>query len=185
MSLAPASSRGVLLEGPVGGERHPVRSEVVGHVDGGGAWALVQHGGLFEVLGRDAVAAQAISFGARRERHGPHYFRSIGRFSGRLAVPWGAYRFWPHSEIGGADPEHLALGILGVEPEQRQLREGGLQLLAAPADLAQQPALGRQVPPASSRMRRTRSSPSAPPSKASFGSARHSRGRSAMPSAST
>ncbi len=37
-----------LFEGAVGGERHPVRGEVVGHIDGGGKWALVQHRGLFE-----------------------------------------------------------------------------------------------------------------------------------------
>src|ERR1700722_5953162 len=41
-----------LLEGPVGGKRHPVRGKVVGDVDGGGAWALVQHGGPLQVLGR-------------------------------------------------------------------------------------------------------------------------------------
>src|SRR6185436_18812201 len=40
-------------------------------------------------------------------------------------------------EIGCADPEHFALGILGVEPEQRQLRIGGFQQFAAAADLAQ------------------------------------------------
>ena len=34
-----------LLEGTVGGKRHPVRRKVVGNVDGGGARALVQHGG--------------------------------------------------------------------------------------------------------------------------------------------
>ena len=55
------------LEGPVGGERHPVRGKVVGDVDGGGEWALVQHGGLFEFWGV-AGFAQAISFAAVRER---------------------------------------------------------------------------------------------------------------------
>jgi hypothetical protein len=45
-----------LLEGPVGSERHPVRGKVVGDADGGGAGALVQHGGLFKVQGVMALA---------------------------------------------------------------------------------------------------------------------------------
>src|ERR1700692_4643243 len=52
----------------------------------------------------------------------------------------------PPSQIGGADPEHFAVGFFGVEPEQRQLRKGGLQRLAAAADLAQQPTLRGQMP---------------------------------------
>jgi hypothetical protein len=35
------------FEGPVGGEWHPMCGQIVGHIDGGGLWALVQHGGLF------------------------------------------------------------------------------------------------------------------------------------------
>src|SRR3954453_23349010 len=40
-----------LFEGPVGRERHPVRSKVIGNIDAGGARALVQHGGLFKFQG--------------------------------------------------------------------------------------------------------------------------------------
>ena len=40
-----------LLEGAVGGKRHPVRGEVVRDVDGGGAGALVQHGRPLAVFG--------------------------------------------------------------------------------------------------------------------------------------
>src|SRR5260370_13428992 len=36
-----------LLEGPVGGKRHPVRRKVVGNVDGGGPWAFLPPEGLF------------------------------------------------------------------------------------------------------------------------------------------
>src|SRR6478609_8584856 len=49
------------------------------------------------------------------------------------------------SEIRLSDPEHLALRILRVEPEQRQSRKGGFQRLPAAADFAQQSALRRQV----------------------------------------
>src|SRR5215831_10508729 len=56
-----------LLEGPVGGKRHPMRSEIVWNIDGGGGSALVQHGSLFERFGR-LVDAQAISFAWPRER---------------------------------------------------------------------------------------------------------------------
>src|SRR5229473_1762212 len=52
-----------LFEGPVGGERHPVRGEVVRDVDGGGAGALVQHWGLFEFWG---VTALVPSYQLRR-----------------------------------------------------------------------------------------------------------------------
>src|SRR5476651_2404034 len=34
-----------LLEGAVGGERHPVRGKIVRHVDGGAGWAFVEHRG--------------------------------------------------------------------------------------------------------------------------------------------
>jgi len=40
------------------------------------------------------------------------------------------------SKIGGGDPEHFALGILGIEPEQRQFRIGGFELRTAAADFA-------------------------------------------------
>src|SRR3954462_2721479 len=49
------------------------------------------------------------------------------------------------SEIGGGDPEYFALGILGIEPEQRQLWIGGLELRTTAADLAQQAAPRRQA----------------------------------------
>ena len=51
------------------------------------------------------------------------------------------------SEVRGSDPEHLALGVLGVEPEQGQVRIGSLEIVAAAADLAEQPALWGQMLP--------------------------------------
>ena len=57
-----------LLEGPVGGKRHPVRGKVVGHVDGGGAGALVQHGGL---LSFEGVAAFGAGYQLRRPTETP------------------------------------------------------------------------------------------------------------------
>jgi len=46
-----------LLEGAIGGERHPVCGEIVRHIDLGGGGALVKHGGLFIELGRMGVRA--------------------------------------------------------------------------------------------------------------------------------
>src|ERR1700753_2927134 len=60
-----------------------------------------------------------------------------GGFEGSASRPFG-------SQIGSSDPEHFAVGIFRIQPQQRQLREGGLDLFAAAADLAQQRTLGRQ-----------------------------------------
>src|SRR5579864_8427126 len=50
------------------------------------------------------------------------------------------------SKIGGADPEHFALRILGFKPEKFGLRISRLQSRPAAADLAQQPAIRGQMP---------------------------------------
>ncbi len=50
-----------LLEGAVGGKRHPVRGKVVGNVDGGGVRALVQHGGPLRVFGGSLPDTLAVS----------------------------------------------------------------------------------------------------------------------------
>ena len=67
------------------------------------------------------------------------------------------------------DPEHLALALLGVEPQERQPRKRP-RAAAAAADLAQQRAVLREVPRRFDRMRRTRSSPSSPAANARRGS---------------
>src|SRR5512143_2456235 len=114
MSLAPASSRGFFLKARLAVNGIQCAARSLGTLTAAGRGLLSSMGASSSFVAW-RVAAQAISFGAPRERHGPHYFRPIGRFSGQLAAaPKGAE---PHSEIGGPDPEYLALGILGVEPE--------------------------------------------------------------------
>ena len=54
-----------LLEGAVGGERHPVRGKIVRHVDGGSGGAFVEHRGLLAFFGRGGFARHAISFARR------------------------------------------------------------------------------------------------------------------------
>ena len=44
------------------------------------------------------------------------------------------------------NPEHLALALLGVEPQEGQAREGGFELGAAAADLADQGAVLGEMP---------------------------------------
>src|SRR4051794_23424822 len=51
----------------------------------------------------------------------------------------------PGHEISRLYPEHLALGFLGVEPEQGQVGKLGLEQFAAAADFAQQAAAGVQL----------------------------------------
>src|SRR5580704_14463155 len=48
-------------------------------------------------------------------------------------------------QIRARDPEHLALALLGVEPEEGQPRERRLEGLAAAADLAEERAVLGQV----------------------------------------
>ncbi len=64
-----------LLEGPVGGERHPMRREVVGHVDGGGEWALVQHSGL--LMFRSVWLSKLPASLRHGNADGPRYFRPL------------------------------------------------------------------------------------------------------------
>src|SRR5260370_10504982 len=49
-------------------------------------------------------------------------------------------------QILARDPEHLALALLGVEPEEGQPRERRFERLAAAADLAQPRTAFRPVP---------------------------------------
>src|SRR5262245_6335137 len=128
MSLAPASSRGAFLNArlAVNGIQCAARSLGTATADLFGL--LSSMGGLFWVL------------------------RAL-RLDHRLSVSP-----WPRNadsraisaqlgglQIGSRDPEHFALGILGIEPEQRQLRKGGLEIVAAAADFAEQSALRRKV----------------------------------------
>src|SRR5258705_8075077 len=118
MSLAPASSRGFFLNArfAVNGIQCAARS--FGTATGVGRGLLSSMGGIFSVWGDSC--RQTISFVPERERQHAVIFR---------ARP-GALK------IGGGDPEYFALGIRGIEPEQRQVRIGRLEVRTAAADLA-------------------------------------------------
>ena len=60
--------------------------------------------------------------------------------AGVAASPSGAAR-----QVLGAGEKHLALALLGVEPDERQMRELGLETVAAAPDLADERALGGQM----------------------------------------
>src|SRR5262245_23833868 len=122
MSLAPASSRGAFLKArlAVNGIQCAARSlgtltDLVGLLSSMGAslgiWGAALEGRL-----------------SASPRGGNARGRDISAQPAR-------------SEVGRGDPEHFALGILGIEPEQRQLRERGLEIVAAAADFAEQSAL--------------------------------------------
>src|SRR5882762_5810398 len=102
MSLAPASSRGFFLKArlAVNGIQCAARSL--------GTLTVAARGLLSSMVASSSfrawrVGGQAISFDAGRERHGAHYFRPIGQFSGQVQPRDGL----GHSEIGSPDPEHL------------------------------------------------------------------------------
>src|SRR5436853_567738 len=88
-----------LFEGAVRGERHPVRREVVGHVDGGGARALIQHGGLFFQKRGGWLRNYQLSHTTGTLE--PAIFAVLWAISGRS-------RFTSASQLAGADPEHFA-----------------------------------------------------------------------------
>src|SRR6266851_695740 len=172
-----------LFEGPVGRERHPVRGEVVGYVDGGGSWALVQHRGLFEVLGYGGLLSLRMQRPSRKLSASAAYGNADGwlyfRLFGAVSRAGGGYR--SSAPIQNTSPSDSS------ESSHNSGNCGNAaSSLSRPRPISHNsPPSGVRCCSASCRMRRIISSPSAPPSKASFGSARHSRGSSAMPSAST
>src|SRR6266550_8184120 len=137
MSLAPASNRGAFLKARLAVNGIQCAARSLGTLTAAGS-------GLLSSMGASS------SFGAWRvspklsasRRYGNAGERTISAHSARS----GAGRIaQPASQIAGADPEHFGLGILGLEPKQRQLRKRGLEHFAATADFAQQPALRRQM----------------------------------------
>ena len=64
---------------------------------------------------RMAVAAQAISFIAGRERRARTISVQSGGFTGSASRS-AALQISLRSEIGGGNPEYLAVGIFGIEP---------------------------------------------------------------------
>src|SRR5262245_2471244 len=124
MSLAPASSRGAFLKArfAVNGIQCAARS--LGTLTGDLVGLLSSMGGLFACCG--ATLEERLSASRR-----------AGNARGRDISA--------QSEIGRRDPEHFAFGILGIEPEQRQLWKGCFEVVAAAADLAEQAALRREM----------------------------------------
>src|SRR5258708_31960891 len=149
-----------LLEGGVGGERHPGRGEVVRDVDGGGAWALVQHGGLLR-FGNWRLQRKLSASLRDGNASGSLYFRSFRRF-----------------EDG---PVHRsAAPTQNTSPSESSVsshRSGNCG--NADSSTSRPRPISHNSPPcavrrrrASFKMLRTTSSPSAPPSVARCGPAR-------------
>src|SRR3954466_8199429 len=132
MSLAPASSRGAFLKArfAVNGIQCAARS--LGTLTAAGRGLLSSMAGLFFQKRGGWLGKYQLSH--KTGTLEPAIFPALWANSGRS-------RFTSASQIAGADPEHFAFGILGVEPKQRQLRKCGLDCRTAPADLTQQPAL--------------------------------------------
>src|SRR5512136_702844 len=112
MSLAPASSRGAFLKARLAVNGIQCAARSLGTLTAAGR-------GLLSSMGASS------SFGAWRlprklsasVHDGNARSRTISAQSGGFLV---RLRRSLRAEIGGADPEHFGLGILGVEPEQRQ-----------------------------------------------------------------
>src|SRR5437868_8692320 len=122
MSLAPASSRGAFLKARLAVNGIQCAARSFGTLTAG--WA-----GLLSSMGASSrVGDDGLARGYQLHAHG-------GIQPGAIFAPNSL------SEIGGGDPEHLALGVFRVKPEQRQGGEGCLDVVAAAADLAQQSTL--------------------------------------------
>src|SRR5262245_9239101 len=124
MSLAPASSRGAFLKARLAVNGIQCAARSLGTATADLVGLLSSMGGLLCVL-------RALWLGGRLSaslRRGNPKSRDI---SAQLIC----------LEVGRRDPEHFAFGILRIEPEQRQLRERGLEIVAAAADLAKQSTL--------------------------------------------
>src|SRR3954451_9858120 len=133
MSLAPASSRGFFLN---------ARLAVNGIQCAARSFGTLMAAGLGLLGSMDA----SLSFGAWRVR--PKLSASLHdgnagerTISAQSGVFGGKPDRTPVLQIRGIDPEHFGLGILGIEPQQRQFRESLFERPAATTDLAQQPAL--------------------------------------------
>src|SRR5262245_27319711 len=124
MSLAPASSRGAFLKARLAVNGIQCAARSLGTATGDLVGLLSSMGGLLCVL----RARRLFTKLSASPRRGNPKGRDIS------AQP-------DCSEIGGRDPEHFALGIFGIEPEQRQLRVGGFEIVAAAADFAKQSTL--------------------------------------------
>src|SRR5689334_18374049 len=133
MSFAPASSRGAFLKArlAVNGIQCAARSfgtlteRAFGLLSSMGASSGV--GGLGAVT---TLSASARDTNVKNLR----YFRLLQR---TVALRSG--------QVRSSEPEHFGLRILGVEPKQRQMRIGRVDIVAAAADFAEKSALWRQM----------------------------------------
>src|SRR6201986_828425 len=154
-----------LLEGPVGGKRHPVRGEVVRDVDGGGIGALVEHGGL--------LLAGVWRYCAGYQLH---------RGTGTPVAAIFAFNQEVLRAVQAAQLAHKsAAAIQNTSPLESSVSSHNngncgkaTSTTSRPRPISHnRPPCGVKCCPASSKMRLTISSPSAPPSKAILGSQRH------------
>src|SRR6476620_5938690 len=105
MSLAPASSLGAFLNARLAVNGIQCAARSFGTLTAAGR-------GLLSSMGASCVLEnwrvwRNLSASLRDgNADKPRYFRSFGRLED-----------WAGSQIGGADPEYLALGILRVEPQ--------------------------------------------------------------------
>src|SRR4051812_33835797 len=106
MSLAPASSRGCFLKARLAVNGIQCAARSFGTLTGVGR-------GLLSSM----VASSIPELFVRRV--------SVSPYAGNALIR--------HLKVGCADPEHFALGILGIQPEQRHLRVGRFQQFAAAA----------------------------------------------------
>src|ERR1700730_5573161 len=85
---------------------------------------------------------------SRRPTFRPPTFFRCPKWPALIALTALTLRTCPRSagQILARDPEHLALVLLGVEPEEGQTRERRFERLAAAADLAEERAVRREVP---------------------------------------
>src|SRR3979490_2241520 len=125
MSLAPANSRGAFLKARLAVNGIQCAARSFGTLTAG-------RGGLLSNMGASSA------FGAWGWR--PSY--QLRPLSG-TAIDCDISA--QSAEVGCRNPECFALRILSIEPQQRQLRVGGLERFAAAADLAQQSALRCEV----------------------------------------
>src|SRR6188474_914278 len=136
MSLAPASIRGFFLNARLAVNGIQCAARSFGTLTAAGRGLLSSMGASSKIWGMGGCPRKLSASSRHGNADAAQYFRAIGRIEAALRGTW-RLKNPGRSQIRGADPEHFAVGILGIEPEQRQLRVGGLQRRPAAADFAQ------------------------------------------------
>src|SRR6185437_7463078 len=133
MSFAPASSRGAFLKARLAVNGIQCAARSFGTLTEGEFGLLSSMGASSRVGGLGASTTLSASARDTNVKY-LRYFRLLQRN--------GALR---SGQVCDCNPEHFGFRILGVEPKQRQLRIGCLDIVAAAADFAEKPALRRQI----------------------------------------